>query len=217
MPLPESVPHSLRISARELVYRTLVNWIIDGTLAPGEKIPTDQIQEILGVSRTPIREALQLAEQDRLVTISPGRESIVAQASPDSWPDIVGPIAALERLAASRVAGLISEKAIAKLEEINREMEAAVDAGDISATDELDAVFHQIIVDEGKNPFLDDLLRRLNLHRRWYVRQFFPEFSPGKESCVQHAEIIARLKEGDSDGAASAMARNWERSPIVKK
>lgn len=215
MPLPDSVPQSLRISARELVYRTLVGWIIDGTLAPGERIPTDQVQEILGVSRTPIREALQLAEQDRLVAIAPGRESVVAQAHPENWLSVVGPISALEQLSATRAAAVISEKALADLGELNRSMREAILAGDIDGAYDIDAAFHQRILDVAGNPFLDDLLRRLNLHRRWLVRLYFPQASPTIESCDQHEEIIAALRERDAEGAGAAMARNWERTQHV--
>lgn len=217
MPLPDSVPHSIRISARELVYQTLVRWIITGTLAPGEKIPTEQVQEILGVSRTPIREALQLAEQDRLVAVTPGKESVVAQANPENWFHVVGPIAALEELVVTRAAGIISEKALADLEELNRQMREVFGSGDVATADELDTAFHQRILDVVGNPFLEDFLRRLNLHRRWYIHIYYPEARPTLESCDQHDAIIAALRDHDAEGAAKAMARNWERTQHVAR
>ena len=77
MPLPTAEKIISKKSSRDIVYEELQEWIINGTLKPGEKLIETELTEYFGVSRTPIREALQLLREVRLVSIIPGQQTIV--------------------------------------------------------------------------------------------------------------------------------------------
>lgn len=77
MPVPHNFSSPVRMSAKERALSQIQRWIIEGTLEPGEKLIDAELAESLGVSRTPIREALQLLEVQGLVSMHPGKETRV--------------------------------------------------------------------------------------------------------------------------------------------
>lgn len=78
MPLPKSNQPKPPRTAKERIYQTLLEWIIDGTLAPGEKLNDSEISKFFNVSRTPVREAMQLLSDQRLIDIYTEKASIVS-------------------------------------------------------------------------------------------------------------------------------------------
>ena len=78
MPIPVRKQAEERLTAKALVYKTLREWIVDGTLQPGEQIFDQEIAKYFSVSRTPVREAMQLLADQKLIEIQPGKESRVA-------------------------------------------------------------------------------------------------------------------------------------------
>ena len=77
MPVPQGSGVIHRKSARQAVYETVCDWIITGVLEPGEKILDSELGEYFSVSRTPVREALQLLQSQKLVLVMPGRATVV--------------------------------------------------------------------------------------------------------------------------------------------
>ena len=198
-----------RKSARQFVYERLVGWILDGTLAPGEQIAIDELTEFLGVSRTPVREALQMAEQQLLVDVLPGRLTRVCQASPDSWEDVAGPLSAMEVLAAERAAPLITRMQLARLSAVNDAIADSTAKGYHDQSDMLDDEFHAIIVESSGYRIIVGAIATLKLHRRRLVRLFFRELGPNLDSAAQHEAIIIALEHGDGEAAGRAVAANW--------
>src|SRR5919106_3146649 len=99
MPVP-SLPAPLdRRPARHLVYEHLRTWIESGELAPGEVIKDTDIAQAMGMSRTPVREALQMLERDGSVEMLPGRLTRVTAISPDDITSLYAPLAALHGVA----------------------------------------------------------------------------------------------------------------------
>ena len=80
MPIPKMPSKSVPLTAKERIYSELKEWIVDGTLKEREKLSDREIANYFSVSRTPVREALQLLSEQKLVSIYPGRESLVAPA-----------------------------------------------------------------------------------------------------------------------------------------
>ena len=79
MPIPVKQQTEERLTAKALVYKTLREWITDGTLQPGEQIYDQEIAKYFNVSRTPVREAMQLLADQKLLEIEPGKQSRVAK------------------------------------------------------------------------------------------------------------------------------------------
>ena len=78
MPIPERPQALQRQSAKSVVYQTVCDWIITGVMKPGEKILDSELASYFNVSRTPVREALQLLQSQKLVLVMPGRATVVA-------------------------------------------------------------------------------------------------------------------------------------------
>ena len=79
MPIPEKGNDLCRLSAKDIIYRTVCEWIITGVLRPGEKILDSELARHFSVSRTPVREALQVLESQKLICVRPGRATVVAE------------------------------------------------------------------------------------------------------------------------------------------
>ena len=82
MPIPENVENLRRVSAKSSIYQVVCSWIITGVLKPGEKIVDSELAKRFNVSRTPVREAIQILEGQKLVYVVPGRATVVADIDP---------------------------------------------------------------------------------------------------------------------------------------
>src|SRR5579864_6169744 len=99
MPLPDTTPAVTRVCLRDAAYVRLRDWIIDGTLAPNEPLRDEALAEALGMSRTPVREALQRLEDDGLVVTTATRRSYVSPVTLAQAREVFPIVATLERLA----------------------------------------------------------------------------------------------------------------------
>lgn len=79
MPIPSNISKPVRQTAKTIALEQIQKWIVEGILAPGEKINDDELAKALGISRTPVREALQLLAVQGFVEMSPGRETRISQ------------------------------------------------------------------------------------------------------------------------------------------
>ena len=101
MPIPRDVPKMERISAKQRALEQIQRWIIEGTLRPGEKILDGELAEVLGMSRTPVREALQILEMQGFVEMHPGSATKVTSIRREDVFRIYPPLAALDATAES--------------------------------------------------------------------------------------------------------------------
>lgn len=194
---------------RNQVYDRLREAIITGTLTPGTRISPSEVAQRYGVSTMPVRDALQLLEQDGLVETSARRWTRVVEADTDAMAE-VGPLVALLEQYAIAAAGIPSAEQIADLRAANRRYADALEAGDTAALIGADAAFHDTLVALAGNPTLERLVRdarnRLHLFRARVIR---PEVAPG--AADEHERVIACLEAGDVEGAQRATVENWER------
>ena len=100
MPIPERTQALQRQSAKSVVYQTVCDWIITGVMKPGEKILDSELASYFNVSRTPVREALQLLQNQRLVCVIPGRATVVADLDVEDFEKCYRPLAEIDALAA---------------------------------------------------------------------------------------------------------------------
>ena len=99
MPVPTNHSKPVRTSAKESAYSQLEQWIIDGTLQPGEKLTDIELAQALNLSRTPIREALQLLEMVGFVKMYPGKATTVTEVLKEDINHLLPPLAVLQALA----------------------------------------------------------------------------------------------------------------------
>ncbi|TAA72178.1 GntR family transcriptional regulator [Planococcus salinarum] len=210
MPVPTNHSKPVRRSAKENAYFQLEQWIIDGTLQPGEKLTDIELAQALNLSRTPIREALQLLEVVGFVKMYPGKATTVTEVFKEDIKDLLPALAVLQALAGELAVPNITEEQISRLEETNFRFAQAIKEKDSFNALKIDEEFHRIIIEAAQNPYITTMLSRLQSHVR---RQFFHHSLELTEvSWKEHEEIIQAFKEKDAERLISLSKNNWIRS-----
>lgn len=218
MPVPAETKPIGRQRARELVVERLRAWIIDGDLAPGEVVKDSEIAATLGVSRTPVREALLHLEREGLIESQPGRWTRVAPLD-SSHPELLYPvIIALEALSVELAAR--NPDSLAVIEEAQLHFAEAVvrfattgQHDDARAVREGDDAFHEAIMQAAANSYLTDALLPLRTIARRFENWYFGRTpSTGAASVADHERILSALRAGNGAEAAEVMRANMSRS-----
>jgi DNA-binding GntR family transcriptional regulator len=181
---------------------------VDGTLAPGERLNDGDLAMWLGVSRTPVREALTRLEEAGLVQTRPGRYTMVSPLDVRAARAAQSVTAAMQELAVREALPHLSAVEIAQMREANRRFAEALRADDVDAAIAADDEFHGVAVTLSANPALRTVLAQFTPVLRRMERLRFSSLS-GRDSVAQHDRIIALCEAGDADGAAAASRANW--------
>ena len=120
MPIPQNYSAPVKLSAKDRAYNQIQEWIVDGTLVPNEKINDAQLANALGISRTPVREALQLLALQGLVAMKPGVSTYVTELEDGAMGKILPPLSVLQALAAQTAADMADENDIKELQSYNK-------------------------------------------------------------------------------------------------
>lgn len=207
MPIPSDMSKPIRKTAKLHAYHQLLNWIIDGTLQPEEKLNDIELAQALGVSRTPIRESLQLLESQGFVTMQPGRATQVTPVQKDDINHLLPPLASLQALATELAAPHMTEEIIEELEDKNLQFAESLKAKNFTEALRIDEQFHQIIIDTANNPYISQIVEMLQAHVR---RLFYSEKIILRESSIEtHAKLIQLYKEKQTQELAALMTDNW--------
>ncbi|SDZ43323.1 GntR family transcriptional regulator [Herbiconiux ginsengi] len=208
MPTPQTSNVNSRSLLRDDVYLSLRDAIIDGTFLPGERLRDQELESWLGVSRTPIREALLRLARAGLVSAKPGRATIVAPANPKIVGDAQQIAASMHELATRLAGPAVTPDALGAMEAANLDFASALVAGDIDLALRSDDAFHAVLTGLSGNTMIADVLEQATPLIRRAERQRFAS-SAGRESVEQHRAIVERLRAGDVDGAAALSRDNW--------
>lgn len=182
--------------------------ILSGELVPGEQLKQDDLRAELGVSPTPIREALRRLESEGLVTHYPNRGVFVASVSPDELFEVLLPVRlTLERYAVLRSLADRSNELFTALEKQVRLMERAAAANDRSAAYEADMAFHEILVEYSGAPHTTQLWRAVQPRVRVVLYQLGPRH-PLADIPGEHAELLEALRDGDADEIGAVLERH---------
>lgn len=210
MPIPMNHAKPVRLTAKESAYQQLQQWIIDGTLQPEEKLNDTELAQALNISRTPIREALQLLEAQGFVEMVPGKATRVTKIVKEDVGNLLPPLAALQALAAELALPNLTDEHLLLLTETNERFSSAIRQGQDFKALKIDEEFHQIIVDAADNQYIHSMLDRLQAHVR---RLFFHDaITLGERSSKEHEDIIKAFREQDKESAATLMKTNWVRT-----
>lgn len=193
---------------RDSVFVRIRDAIIDGTLEPGERLVDGELSGWLGVSRTPIREALARLDAAGLVETKPGRYTIVSPIDPRTLADAQQVTAAMNELAVRTAVPLLTEDDLAGMRTANQTFAEALRAGDVAAAVAADDAFHRIPVDRAGNAAIRTVLDQYTPVLRRVERIRFASLS-GRDSVAQHARIIAFAEAGDAEAAAAETRKNW--------
>jgi DNA-binding GntR family transcriptional regulator len=203
-------------SLRQRVYRALQKAILTGALAPTERIRDQELALRLGVSRTPVREALQRLEDEGLVETAPRASTRVAPLDATAARQAYPVVAALYALATRLAAPSITMTDLAALREANEtlaRMIASPDSATVLQAIAVDDRFHQVFFDRCGNREIERTLERLlpKIRRLEYAR--FASLS-GMQSVRQHEAMIDACVRGDADEAARLAEENCLRRVV---
>lgn len=208
VPIPTNAPIPQRRLLRDDVYRSIRDAIVRGQLAPGEQLRDQELGAWLQVSRTPVREALQRLAQAGLVMAQPGRMTRVAPENPHAVVNARQIAAQLHSLAMGLAFPALDESDIAKMEEANERLSAALRDSDIDAAIAADDAFHEVALARSGNPLIPDHLEVVTATLRRAEYLHFDSVK-GSASPEQHAEIITAVRAGEAARAVELTCENW--------
>lgn len=193
---------------RDVVYNTLRQAILRGELRPGERLMEIQLANKLGVSRTPVREAIRKLELDGLVLMIPRKGAEVADISEKSLKDVLEVRKALEELAVQLTCEKISKVQIAELRQAAEEFKKIVKSSDVTQIAEADVRFHDVIYMATDNQKLIQLLNNLREQMYRYRVEYLkrPEVYP--QLIQEHEEIIRQIERREKERAADITCRH---------
>ena len=201
-PFPPRATPSTAALLRDEVFAGLRDAIVDGTFAPGEQLRDLELAGWLGVSRTPVREALLRLADAGLVTTSPGRSTTVATLDLRAARDARDVVAAMHEVAVREAAGSLTRQDLAAMRAANRRFRAALRAGDVDAALVADDDLHAIPVRVAANRAVEAVLDQFVPVVRRAERLRFSTLA-GRGSVARHEDLVRLLEDGDAEAAAA--------------
>lgn len=192
--------NGIKISLSDKVFESLEGGILDGAYKPGEYLSENRISEELGVSRTPVREALRRLEQDGLIEQTP-RGALVIGITEDDINIIYEIRARIEGYATRLFTERVTDEKLAALEENLGLQEFYLERGRADSSGDLDSSFHDIIYESCGSRILDDILSSLHNKVRRCRRAFYADLDRAKAAVAEHRAIFEAVRLRDSDAA----------------
>ena len=202
---------------RDVVFQTLREAILKGDLRPGERLMELQLAAKLGVSRTPIREAIRMLEQEGLAVTIPRKGAEVARMTEKDMEDVLQIREALDDLAVQVACDKITQEQLERLMATMKNFELAVQAGDLSKIVAYDVEFHDVIYEATDNPKLVILLSNLREQIYRYRVEYLKEKENYPMLIVEHEEIVQELKQKNKERVADAMRNHIRNQAEVVK
>jgi DNA-binding GntR family transcriptional regulator len=183
----------------ERIAETIRGYILKGTLKAGERLTEPSLSKLLGISRTPIREALRLLEIEGFVEIIPRRGAIVTTITDKDVDEIFELKIHLEALAAKNSARYMSEQDIAKLKTINTKIQNLIGTNNISQLVKLNSEFHYSFMQKCNNGRLLKFLESISLQFKMATAYSFSVTGRIKEVVNEHELLIKAFEDKDVD------------------
>lgn len=190
---------------RDVVFGTLRQAILTGVLKPGERLMEIQLAKQLGVSRTPVREAIRKLELEGLVLMIPRKGAEVAEITVKDLEDVLEVRGALEELAVKDACDYITEEQLEDLREASDAFKQALESGDLVKCAETDMNFHEIIYSATNNRRLVQILNNLREQMYRYRMEYLKDGRTHKTLLEEHDAIRRALKKHDKVKAGNAI------------
>lgn len=190
---------------RDVVFNTLREAILKGELKPGERLMELQLASKLGVSRTPIREAIRMLEQEGLAVTIPRKGAEVAKMTEKDMEDVLEIREALDELAAKIACDRITEEQLGRLNEIKEEFEDSTRTNEVKRIAEADVGFHDVIYDATGNQKLVNMLNNLREQIYRYRVEYLKDEKNYPVLIKEHEDIVKALSARDKEEVVKAM------------
>ena len=193
---------------RDIVFQNLRNAIITGELQPGERLMETQLGEKLGVSRTPIREAIRKLELEGLVVMVPRKGAQVAQFTEKDIQDVLEVRAALDALAAKIACKRMDDRTFLKLQLAIAEYSYAAKNKELQTMIEKDVAFHDIIIEATQNDKLIQIFNNLKEQVNRYRITYLKNTEDSETVVAEHTAILEALKNKDEEMASNLASKH---------
>ena len=193
---------------RDVVFNTLRQAILRGELKPGERLMEIQLANKLGVSRTPIREALRKLELEGLVNMVPRKGAEVADITEKSLRDVLEVRKALEELSVQLACEKITEEEIEELKRVAERFKDTLDDQDVTKIAEADVAFHDVIYTETDNQKLILLLNNLREQMYRYRVEYLKKEEAYPQLIAEHEELIDNISKRNKEEATRIMCEH---------
>jgi DNA-binding GntR family transcriptional regulator len=202
---------------RDIVFNTLRQAILKGELAPGERLMEVSLAQKLGVSRTPVREAIRKLELEGLVLMIPRRGAEVARISEKNLRDVLEVRRGLEDLAIELACARITDSQIVELKKANVNFENSLTSNDVTAIAEADERFHEIIYKAAGNEKLVLVINNIKEQMYRYRLEYIKDGTKRQKLVSEHKEIVAALERRNLQEAQELMRNHIENQEITVK
>ncbi|SEH03656.1 DNA-binding transcriptional regulator, GntR family [Nonomuraea solani] len=206
MSLDRPIPRPL---LSDEVFHRLRDSIVRGELVAGEKVKDGELAVRLGLSRTPVREALVRLAEIGLVEAKPGAYTRITTLNRRDVEKTLAVLRSLDRLAIETAVPVMTDQDLERMREANRDFERAVAADDTTAALAADDRFHAVPIAAADNPVLSRIVEQLHpqIHRILYRK--FSTLLGGRNTIEHHDQLIDVCAGGDARAAAELSGRHW--------
>ncbi|MGN0337723.1 MAG: GntR family transcriptional regulator [Lachnospiraceae bacterium] len=202
---------------RDVVFNTLREAILRGDLVPGERLMELQLAAKLGVSRTPIREAIRMLEQEGLAITIPRKGAIVAGMTEKDMQDVLEIREALEELSVQVACDKITDEEIAKLQKNMKNFEHSLKSGDLKKMAQADVEFHDVIYRATDNPKLINMLNNLREQMYRYRVEYLKNPQNHEQLLQEHEAIYKGIVEKDKSAVTEMIRKHISNQVAVVK
>lgn len=200
----------------EAIYHTLREAVLDGVLSPGERLSENDLASELGVSRTPIREALLRLESERLIWRPSGRSAVVSRLTEEEILDIYSVRGTLDGLAAELAATKATPPQVSQVRWINDQMREAAEAGDFAKMARLNLEYHESLAEASGNGLLVYLMTQVHSRVRRFPSTTFAYPERALQAIDEHVEIIQALEDGRTEDAGRLAKQHMDRAREIR-
>ena len=204
---------------RDVVFNTLRQAILKGELAPGERLMEIQLAEKLGVSRTPIREAIRKLELEGLVLMIPRKGAEVAKISEKSLKDVLEVRRSLEELAIELACQRIRDTDMEDMDAAQAAFRDAIAKGDAMEIAETDEAYHDVIYNCTRNTRLVQILNNLREQMYRFRLEYIKDEDKRQILLIEHEKILKALRSRHVAEARAAVREHIDNqeSTVLKK
>lgn len=200
---------------RDVVFNTLRQAILKGELEPGERLMEIQLAKRLGVSRTPIREAIRKLELEGLVVMVPRKGAEVAKITQKDLSDVLEVRKALEVLAVQIACERMTKEQLGELKSVLEEFKESIKTKEPTIIAEIDMKFHDVIFMSTDNHRLIQILNNLREQMYRYRMEYIKDEKKHSVLIKEHEEIIKSIEEKDKERAAKAITGHIDNQEVT--
>lgn len=201
-----------RTFVREEAYSVLLNWIVEGKLEPQQKLRDKDLAVQLGVSRTPIREALLRLECEGFVQTKPNCSTIVCPIDLHDALNLYSIVWSLENLALRQAFEKMSAEDIEQMIEANERLLQALESNDCALAVKSDNDFHRVYLQLSANSELCQILSGVKQKLKRLELYYFTRIMDKQRSYQEHLRIIEALQKKDLFQTLNSLEANWKAS-----